>query len=91
MGVSRAPYVHLGPEILLLDGPYYVVAHNRNADGERIAEVWRMLKSEHPGEAVRLHLFALNYSGKYRAKAAGGIEVSAQERQRLSGGPSGGG
>ena len=80
IAASREPFVHLGPEIMLLDGPAYVSIHDRTVEEARLADVWKMMKSEDPRQAVHLHLFYPNYYEKYQAKAGGGIEETYDQR-----------
>jgi len=70
--VSASPYVHLGPEILLLDGPYYFVADDRSGDEVRLSEVWSLLRAETLRGALDVHYFRAYYP-RYLSKEGGAI------------------
>jgi hypothetical protein len=78
------PYVHFGPEIILLDGPYYAESPVRREAEARAGSVWAVLKQTGARDAIRDHLIP-NYLDKVRGKQSGAVEVPYADRLRYTG------
>ena len=80
--VSRAdPYVHLGPAVLLLDGPYYCTLGEQYCDEVLGPEVWRTVSTNGLRADINEHFIA-SYLDRLAPKLAGPIEVPWADRQK---------
>jgi hypothetical protein len=75
------PYVHLGPAVLLLDGPYFCTLGEQYGDEALGTDFWRSVKVNGLRADIREH-FILSYLERLGPKAAGPIEVPWADRDR---------
>lgn len=69
-------YTHLGPQLLLLDGPYYAYLDQAQAMAESRGSFWKDLGEE----SVTAHSIS-HYLARIEAKGDAGIEVAYAERE----------
>jgi hypothetical protein len=72
------PFEHIGREIILLDGLYYVDLPNHTADRLSVDESWR----EWASSRLRDHHMA-NYLARLSTKSAGAVPVPFEDREKF--------
>jgi triacylglycerol lipase len=75
---NYGPFEHVGREIIVLDGAYYVDLPNHAADRLSVAESWREWASARLGD----HHMA-NYLARLSTKAAGAVSVPYEDREKF--------
>jgi hypothetical protein len=75
------PYVHLGPAVLLLDGPYFCMLGERYGDEALGPDFWRSVKVNGLRADIREH-FIPSYLERLRPKLAEPVEVPWTDRDR---------
>jgi hypothetical protein len=75
------PYVHLGPAVLLLDGPYFCTLGEQYGDEALGPDFWRSVKVNGLRADIREH-FVLSYLERLEPKLAGPVEVPWADRER---------
>jgi triacylglycerol lipase len=73
------PYVHLGPEVLLLDGPFYACLEQRYRDGREEVPTWEHVVREKLAERLKGHLIA-HYIERILPKLVEDIQVPYADR-----------
>ncbi len=73
------PYVHLGPAVLLLDGPYFCMLGEQYGDEALGPDFWRSVKVNGLREDIREH-FILSYLERLEPKRTGPVEVPWADR-----------
>lgn len=71
-------YRHIGPEVVLFDGPEYGVAAERFADAAVIDSFWRQMQDQALPEEIKEHFIA-TYLERLREKLSGSREVSLEK------------
>jgi hypothetical protein len=79
----HGPYEHVGPEIILLEGPHYVYLLSHDANRIAIGEFWRSI-----GIANLDDHKMDNYLKRLAAKKQGAVQVPYNERERYVAKPS---
>ncbi len=74
------PYVHLGPAVLLLDGPYFCTLGEQYCDEVLGPEVWRTVSASGLRADIMEHLI-LAYLDRLVPKPAGPVEVPWADRR----------
>ena len=75
------PYVHLGPAVVLLDGPYFCMLGEQYGDEALGPDFWRSVKVIGLRADIREHFF-LSYLERLGPKLEGPVEVSWADRER---------
>jgi triacylglycerol lipase len=75
---SYGPFEHVGREIILLDGAYYVDLPNHTADHLSVDESWR----EWASARLRDHHMA-NYLARLSTKSAAAVPVPFEDREKF--------
>jgi hypothetical protein len=75
------PYVHLGPAVLLLDGPYFCTLGEQYCDEVLGPDFWRSVKVNGLRADIREH-FIPSYLERLRPKLEGPVEVPWTDRER---------
>ncbi|RWN66245.1 MAG: lipase family protein [Mesorhizobium sp.] len=70
-------YEHVGPEVILLDGPHYVFLPSHDADRISVGEFWRSISF---ADLADHHMD--NYLNRLSTKATGAVAVSYNDRER---------
>lgn len=76
---AHGAYEHVGPEIILLDGPRYVFLPEHDADRISIGEFWRDIRI---ADLTDHHMD--NYIKRLRLKLNGAVAVSYDDRERYA-------
>jgi triacylglycerol lipase len=74
------PYVHLGPAVLLLDGPYYCMIGEQYGDEALGPDVWRTMSQGGLRADIMEHLIPA-YLDRLLPKPAGPVEVPWADRK----------
>ena len=69
-------YEHVGPEIILLEGPRYVFLPEHDADRLSVGDLWRDIRI---ADLADHHMD--NYVRRLGAKAKGAVAVSYNDRE----------
>lgn len=75
------PYVHLGPAVLLLNGPYWCALGEQYGDEALGPEVWQTVKADGLRADINEHFIAA-YLERLEPKLAGPVEVPWADRQK---------
>lgn len=75
------PYVHIGPALVLLDGPYYCLIGEDRGDEALAGSFWAMLGKEGPVEPMQDHLTPA-YLARLSPKETNAVQVPWADRAR---------
>jgi hypothetical protein len=75
------PYVHLGPAVLLCDGPYYCMIGEQYGDEALGPDVWRTVSQSGLRADILEHLIPA-YLERLTPKLAGPVEIPWADRQK---------
>ncbi len=75
------PFVHVGPALVLLDGPYYCLISEDRGDDVLAGSFWKLLASEGPVEPVSDHFIAA-YLARLTPKIGSAVQVSWADHAR---------
>ncbi len=83
IGLPADPYVHIGPAVILLDGPYYALIAEDQGDEALAGAFWPTLVKEGPFEPVADHLIPA-YLARLVPKLIGAQQVPYAERGKYA-------
>jgi pimeloyl-ACP methyl ester carboxylesterase len=78
------PFVHIGPALVLLDGPYYSLIGEDRGDEVLAGSFWKLLAAEGPVEPVSDHLIPA-YIARLTPKLTEAVQVPWADRARYVG------
>ncbi len=78
---KKNPYRHLGPEMILLDGPYFCLLDERTVEQQRVTDFWANLKNEAFKSELKEHLFP-SYIAHLKPKLEKAILVPYADRKK---------
>ncbi|MBL8583630.1 MAG: lipase family protein [Rhizobiaceae bacterium] len=74
---THGAYEHVGPEVILLEGPHYVFLADHDAERLSVNEFWRSVSF---ASLTDHHMD--KYLGRLSSKSAGGVEVPYNRREK---------
>lgn len=75
------PYRHLGPELILLDGPYYCLLDEKRGEDKKVTDFQNILKLQGYKQEIQEHLFP-SYLKRLQDKLTNAILVPYADREK---------